>query len=53
MSKTVLLLQGGLSAEREVSLTSGAPVQRALEASGYRVIPFDPDWDVGPSCPVL
>lgn len=51
MSKTVLLLQGGLSAEREVSLTSGAPVQRALEASGYRVIPFDPDWDVGAKLP--
>ena len=46
MSKTVLLLQGGLSAEREVSLASAAPVQRALEAGGYRVIPFDPGWDV-------
>ena len=34
-----------------MSLASGAPVQRALEASGYRVIPFDPDWDVGPELP--
>ena len=51
MSKTVLLLLGGLSAERDVSLTSGNEVQRALEESGYRVLPFDPGWDVGEKLP--
>ena len=51
MSKTVLLLLGGLSAEREVSLASGAPVKGALEAGGYRVIPFDPGWDVAEKLP--
>jgi len=51
VSKTVLLLLGGLSAEREVSLASGAPVKQALEAGGYRVIPFDPSWDVGEKLP--
>ena len=51
MSKTVLLLLGGLSAEREVSLASAAPVKTALEAGGYRVIPFDPSWDVGEKLP--
>ena len=51
MSKTVLLLLGGLSAEREVSLASGAPVKAALEAGGYRVIPFDPGWDVAEKLP--
>ena len=34
MTKTVLLLQGGLSAERDVSFASGAPVLAALEQGG-------------------
>ena len=51
MSKTVLLLQGGLSAEREVSFASGKPVQEALTSSGYRVVTFDPGWDVGTTLP--
>lgn len=51
MNKTVLLLQGGLSAEREVSFASGKPVQEALTSSGYRVVTFDPGWDVGTTLP--
>ena len=52
MSKNVLLLQGGLSAERAVSFASGKPVQNALESSGYRVVTFDPDWDVAQTLPL-
>lgn len=45
MHVTVML--GGPSAEREVSLRSGAAVARALRSVGYRVSeldPKDPDW---------
>jgi D-alanine-D-alanine ligase len=45
--QTVAVLLGGTSAEREVSLQSGATVIAALEARGYRVRPVDPadsDW---------
>ena len=52
MSKNVLLLQGGLSAERAVSFASGKPVQNALESSGYRVVTFDLDWDVAQTLPL-
>lgn len=38
----VALLQGGCSAEREVSLNSGATVHAALEAAGFRVSVIDP-----------
>lgn len=38
----ILLLAGGNSAEREVSLRSGAAVQTALEQSGHQVTVRDP-----------
>lgn len=37
MSKRVVVLMGGFSAEREVSLASGAAVAAALEKGGYAV----------------
>jgi D-alanine-D-alanine ligase len=46
MTKHVVVLMGGLSAEREVSLTSGAAVSKALEALGYRVTKLDVQQDV-------
>ncbi|MDE0381702.1 MAG: D-alanine--D-alanine ligase, partial [Rhodospirillales bacterium] len=39
----VAVLKGGWSAEREVSLVSGAAVERALAAGGYRVTGIDVD----------
>lgn len=36
------ILMGGISAEREVSLSSGAQCQRALCAEGFEVVPVDP-----------
>lgn len=39
--KHVAVLMGGWSAEREVSLVSGAAVERALADSGYRVTGID------------
>jgi D-alanine-D-alanine ligase len=42
MSKHVVVLMGGLSAEREVSLVSGEACARALEERGYRVDRVDP-----------
>ena len=42
----VAVLMGGWSAEREVSLTSGAGVAEALEGRGHRVTRIDMDRDV-------
>ena len=42
----VAVLMGGLSAEREVSLRSGAACADALEAQGYRVSRLDVGRDV-------
>ncbi len=39
--RKVLLLQGGISSEREISLKSGKCVQKALLELGYEVVPFD------------
>jgi D-alanine-D-alanine ligase len=44
--KTVGVLYGGLSAEREVSLKSGDAVARALEGRGYKVARIDVGKDV-------
>ncbi len=41
MSKHVAVLMGGWSAEREVSLSSGAECAKALEQSGYQVTRID------------
>lgn len=46
MSRHVAVLMGGWSAEREVSLTSGAGVARALEEAGYRVTAIDVPHDL-------
>jgi D-alanine-D-alanine ligase len=43
----IVVLMGGWSAEREVSLTSGAGVAEALESRGHRVTRIDMDRDVG------
>lgn len=41
MAKKVMVLMGGFSSEREVSLQSGAGVVQALKNKGYDVIPHD------------
>ncbi|MGI9486990.1 MAG: D-alanine--D-alanine ligase [Geminicoccaceae bacterium] len=46
MSRHVAVLMGGLSAEREVSLTGGRAAAEALEARGYRVSTIDADRDL-------
>ncbi|RJS25710.1 D-alanine--D-alanine ligase [Corallococcus sp. H22C18031201] len=46
-TKRVAVLQGGLSAEREVSLRTGAAVSGALKGLGYDVV----DIDVGKDLP--
>lgn len=46
MAKRVAVLLGGPSAERDVSLSSGAAVVKACEALGYETIPIDVDKDV-------
>ncbi len=47
MAKKVLVLMGGFSAEREVSLSSGNDIAKALETKGYDVILYDLQdaWD--------
>ena len=47
MIRHVAVLMGGWSAEREVSLVSGANVSEALKAAGYRVTTIDVQRDVG------
>ncbi|MFA5950984.1 MAG: D-alanine--D-alanine ligase [Hyphomicrobium sp.] len=42
----VAVLMGGLSAERDVSLRSGAAVAAALESEGYRVTQIDVGRDI-------
>jgi D-alanine-D-alanine ligase len=44
---SIVVMAGGPSAEREVSLRSGATVARALRSLGHEVLEFDPkteDW---------
>lgn len=47
MSKKVLVLMGGFSAERDVSLSSGEDIAKALKSKGYDVILYDLQdaWD--------
>ena len=47
MSRQVAVLMGGWSAEREVSLVSGAACSRALQEGGYRVTSIDVQRDMG------
>ena len=47
MSKHVAILMGGWSAEREISLLSGAAVSNALRKAGYRTTPIDIQRDMG------
>ncbi|KQT33447.1 D-alanine--D-alanine ligase [Sphingomonas sp. Leaf412] len=42
----IVVLMGGWSAEREVSLMSGAGIADALEANGHRVTRIDMDRDI-------
>jgi D-alanine-D-alanine ligase len=46
MPKHVAVLMGGWSAEREVSLNSGAPCAEGLERAGYRVTRVDVGRDI-------
>ena len=45
-SKKIAVLMGGLSAERDVSLKSGAAVYQALIAQGYNTVAIDVGRDV-------
>ncbi|MBT8358633.1 MAG: D-alanine--D-alanine ligase [Desulfobacterales bacterium] len=44
--RTVALLSGGISSEREVSLNSGKQVFQALDKEKYKVIRYDPKTDI-------
>src|SRR3989339_869220 len=47
MTKQVAVLMGGWSAERNVSLVSGAACAKALQRAGYSVTAIDVQRDVG------
>ena len=47
MKRNVAVLMGGWSAEREVSLVSGAAVANGLKAAGYSVTSIDVQRDMG------
>jgi D-alanine-D-alanine ligase len=44
--RTIALLAGGISSEREVSLNSGEQVYAALDKSRYDVVRYDPKTDL-------
>lgn len=44
--KTIAVLMGGLSAEREISFKTGKAVERALRNRGYNVVPIDAGRDL-------
>jgi len=46
MTKRVAVLMGGFSAEREVSLSSGQGIVKALKELGYDVLPIDVTRDI-------
>lgn len=46
--KRIAVLKGGLSAEREVSLNSGAACAKALRSKGYDVVEIDVGKDLAP-----
>ena len=46
MSKRVAVLMGGRSAEREVSLVTGAACAEGLRQKGYDVLPIDVGYDL-------
>jgi len=48
MRKHVAVLMGGWSAEREVSLVSGAACANALKNAGYQITAIDVQRDMGP-----
>ena len=45
-TKTIGVLMGGLSGERDISLRSGQNCLRALQAKGYKAVPIDAVRDV-------
>ena len=45
-SKHIALLMGGLSSERDVSLSSGKGIEKALNELGYKVTPIDVGRDI-------
>lgn len=47
MTKQVAVLMGGWSAERDVSLVSGAACAKALQRAGYSVTAIDVQRDIG------
>ncbi len=47
MNQNVAVLMGGWSAEREVSLASGAAVAQSLKANGFQVTSIDVQKDMG------
>ena len=49
--KRVAVVMGGLSAEREVSLNTGAGVLAALQGKGWDVVAID--WKEGTTLPTL
>jgi D-alanine-D-alanine ligase len=56
MSLTLTVMLGGPSAEREVSLRSGAAVAQALRSLGHEVAELDPktpDWSLPPKTQVV
>jgi D-alanine-D-alanine ligase len=44
--KTIALISGGISSEREVSLNSGKQVYDALDKSKYEILRYDPKADI-------
>ncbi len=46
IKKTIGVLMGGLSEEREISIKSGLSVKKALDERGYKAVAIDVDRDI-------
>ena len=44
--KTIALISGGISSEREVSINSGRQVYDALDKARYEILTYDPQTDI-------
>ncbi len=53
MTKHVAVLMGGLSAERDVSLSSGEACAKALETEGFKVTRLDVDRSIAQTLAIL
>ena len=46
MKKKILIISGGISKEREISLQTGSQVAKELKKNGYKIKTCEPDYEL-------